>query len=108
MKVRSVFYHEDETNKHLFFHCRFARSIWSLIQVASTLYPPTSVANILEVGYMVLILGLGGLLGWEHWLLFDRFGYVEMIKKLIIKIMLSCRLFTNVHVFSVYDHIFSG
>jgi hypothetical protein len=31
----------------LFFQCRFARSIWSFIQVASDLYPPTSVANIL-------------------------------------------------------------
>jgi hypothetical protein len=37
---------KDETIKHLFFHFRFARSIWSLIQVASDLYPPTSVANI--------------------------------------------------------------
>jgi hypothetical protein len=32
--------------KHLFFQCRFARSIWSIIQVASSLYPPTSVANV--------------------------------------------------------------
>jgi hypothetical protein len=31
--------------KHLFFQCRFVRSIWSCIQVASDLYPPTSVAN---------------------------------------------------------------
>jgi hypothetical protein len=41
-----VFCHQDEMINHLFFHYRFARSIWSLIQVASTLYPPTSVANI--------------------------------------------------------------
>jgi hypothetical protein len=41
-----VFCHQDETIKHLFFHCRFARSIWSIIQIASTLYPPRSVANI--------------------------------------------------------------
>jgi hypothetical protein len=36
----------DETIKHLFFHYRFARSIWSVIQVASTLYPPQSITNI--------------------------------------------------------------
>jgi hypothetical protein len=41
-----VFCHQDETITHLFFQCRFARSVWSLIQTASTLYPPTSVANI--------------------------------------------------------------
>jgi hypothetical protein len=44
--TRCVFCHQDETIKHLFFQCRFARSIWSIIQVASSLYPPTSVANI--------------------------------------------------------------
>ena len=36
----------DETIKHLFFQCKFARSTWSIIQIASNLYPPTSVANI--------------------------------------------------------------
>jgi hypothetical protein len=41
-----VFCHHDETIKHLFFQCCFARSIWSIIQVASKLYPPTSVAHI--------------------------------------------------------------
>jgi hypothetical protein len=41
-----VFCHHDGTIKHLFFQCRFARSIWSIIQVASDLYPPCSVANI--------------------------------------------------------------
>jgi hypothetical protein len=44
--TQCVFCHQDETINHLFFQCRFARSIWSLIQVASSLYPPTSVANI--------------------------------------------------------------
>jgi hypothetical protein len=44
--TRCVFYHQDETIKHLFFQCRFARSIWSIIQVASSLYPLTSVANV--------------------------------------------------------------
>ena len=43
---KCCFCHYDETIKHLFFDCQFARSIWSTIQVASTLYPPRSVANI--------------------------------------------------------------
>jgi hypothetical protein len=46
--MQCVFCHQDETIKHLFFQCRFARSIWSLIQVGLSLYPPTSVANIFE------------------------------------------------------------
>jgi hypothetical protein len=41
-----VFCHQDETIKHLFFQCRFARSIWSVIQVASTLFPPCNITNI--------------------------------------------------------------
>jgi hypothetical protein len=44
--TRCVFCQHDETIKHLFFQCRFARSIWSIIQVASSHYPPTSVTNI--------------------------------------------------------------
>jgi hypothetical protein len=43
--TRCVFCHQDETIKHLFFQCHFARSIWSIIQVVSNLRPPTSVAN---------------------------------------------------------------
>jgi hypothetical protein len=43
---KCVFCHQDETIKHLFFHCRVARSIWSVIQVASTLFPPCSITNI--------------------------------------------------------------
>jgi hypothetical protein len=39
------FCHQDETINHLIF-CRFARSIWSVIQVASTLFPPCSITNI--------------------------------------------------------------
>ena len=41
-----VFCQHDETITHLFFQCEFARSIWSAIQIASNLYPPSSVANI--------------------------------------------------------------
>jgi hypothetical protein len=44
---KCCFCHHDETIKHLFFQCQFARSIWSAIQVASRLSPPRSVANIL-------------------------------------------------------------
>jgi hypothetical protein len=44
--TQCVFCHYDEMINHLFFQCRFARSIWSLIQVASSMYPPISVANI--------------------------------------------------------------
>jgi hypothetical protein len=40
--TQCVFCHQDEMINHLFFQCRFARSIWSLIQVASRLYPPTT------------------------------------------------------------------
>jgi hypothetical protein len=43
-----VFCHHDETIKHLFFPCHFARFIWSIILVASKLYPPTIVANIFD------------------------------------------------------------
>ena len=43
---KCVFYHHDESIKHLFFQCSFARSIWSTIQIASNLYPPRSVANV--------------------------------------------------------------
>ena len=43
---KCVFCHHDESIKHLFFQCNFARSIWSAIQIASNLYPPCSVANI--------------------------------------------------------------
>ena len=43
---KRVFCTHDESIKHLFFQCEFAKSIWSAIQIGSTLYPPRSVANI--------------------------------------------------------------
>jgi hypothetical protein len=43
---KCVFCPQDETIKHLFFQCHFARSIWSVIQVNSTLIPPCSITNI--------------------------------------------------------------
>jgi hypothetical protein len=42
---KCAFCHQ-ETIKHLFFHCHFARSIWSIVQIGSTLYPPSRVTNI--------------------------------------------------------------
>ena len=47
---KCVFCQHDETITHLFFHCDFARSIWSAIQIGSTLHPPLSVAKILATG----------------------------------------------------------
>ena len=44
--LQCIFCHHDETIKHLFFQCKLARSIWSVIQIASGLYPPCSVANV--------------------------------------------------------------
>jgi hypothetical protein len=43
---RCVLCHQNKTIKYLFFQCRFTRSIWSINQEASSMYPPTSVANI--------------------------------------------------------------
>ena len=41
-----VFCPQQEKIKHLFFECRFAHFIWSVIQMASKLYPPMYVANV--------------------------------------------------------------
>lgn len=73
--TKCVFCHHDETIKHLFFQCSFARTIWSLIQMASGIYPPTSVANIfgnwlfgIDVKYRILI-RVGALaVIWSLWL----------------------------------------
>ena len=43
---KCLFCHKDETIKHLFLECKFASSIWSIIQIGSTLYPSRSIANI--------------------------------------------------------------
>jgi hypothetical protein len=105
---RSVFCHQYKTIKHLLFQCRFARYIWSIIQVASSLYPPSSVSSIYsESDCMVLISGLEHLLGWKRLQLSGRFGCVEMTNFWII-IIISFRLSTDVPVFSVYGHLFSG
>jgi hypothetical protein len=43
---KCIFCHHDETIKHLFFQYRFARSIWLVIQVASSLFLPCGITNI--------------------------------------------------------------
>jgi hypothetical protein len=60
------FFHRDETIKHLFFQCCFAKSRWSIIQLASNMYPPTSVANIFgnwlhDIAIMFRTYEVGGL-----------------------------------------------
>ena len=53
--TKCVFCPQDESIKHLFFQCRVARTIWLGIQIASNLYPPRSVVNVLAIGCMALI-----------------------------------------------------
>jgi hypothetical protein len=53
------------------------------------------------------IVGSNYLLEWECLSLFDRFGYAEMIKCLIIKILLICRLSTSAVLCSVHGHLFN-
>ena len=72
---KCVFSHHDEKIKHLFFQCKVARSIWSVIQVALNLYPPRSVANIFgnwlhEIDHRFRILIRVGALAiiWSLWL----------------------------------------
>ena len=42
---KCCFCHKDETIKHLFFDCHFARAVWSVIQAASGLSQPHSVSS---------------------------------------------------------------
>ena len=59
----------------MLFHSSFARSIWSVIQVASNLYPPSSVANIfgnwlhgIDVKFRILLRVGAITLIWSIWL----------------------------------------
>lgn len=72
---KCVFYHVDETIKHLFFQCQFAKAIWSIIHIGSTLYPPRSIANIFgnwlngaEVRFRSLIKVEALAVIWSIWL----------------------------------------
>ena len=104
---KCVFCHQHETIKHLFFQCQFVRSIWSIIQIGSSLYPPRSVANIfgnwlngVDHRFKILI-KVGGLP------LFGRSGYVGMTRFLMIKILLLCRSFTGLRLCSAHGRLFS-
>jgi hypothetical protein len=57
---------------------------------------------------MSLIIGLKSILGWERLLLFGRYGYVEIIKCLMTKTLLFCRLSTGTPILSVYGRLFRG
>jgi hypothetical protein len=70
-----VFCSQDETIKHLFFYCNFARFMWSVIQAASGLYNPTSITNIfgnwlhdIDYKYMILLRVGAMALIWSLWL----------------------------------------
>ena len=62
----------------------------------------------LATGYMGLITGLELFLGWERLPLFGRFGYVEMIRFLTIKVLLLCRLSTDVPGLFVYGPLYNA
>ena len=77
-------------------------------------HPDTSVCILLVVllmylatGYMGLITCLEFFSGWEHFPLFGRFGYVEMIRVLTIKVLHLCRLSTCVHVRYIYGRLYN-
>ena len=99
---KCVFCSHDESIKHIFFQCEFSRSIWSAIQIGSTLYPPRSVVNIFGNWLNGVDPRLNYLLGWERLPLFGRFGCVEMTRFLMTKILLFCRLSTDVQLHSDY------
>jgi hypothetical protein len=56
---------------------------------------------------MELTIGLKSILGWERLPLFDRYGYVEMIKCLTIKTLLFYRLSTDLLVHSICGRLCS-
>jgi hypothetical protein len=62
-----VFCSQDEAIKHLFFQYNFAYSIWSVIQAASSLHTPTSIANIFG-NWLHGIASTRFFLVWEQWL----------------------------------------
>ena len=47
---KCVFYDMDEPVEHLFISYAFARDIWRLVHFTFTIYPPTSISNILGAG----------------------------------------------------------
>jgi hypothetical protein len=81
---KCVFYHHDETIKHLFFQYHFGRYICSIIHIGSILYPPRSIANIFSNGLNGMDHRFNVLIGVQRLALFGRCGYVVMIKCLMI------------------------
>ena len=61
-----LFCPQQETIKHLFFECSFARSIWSSIQIASNYINQSLLQMFLATGCMGLIKSIKVLLGWER------------------------------------------
>jgi hypothetical protein len=62
----------------------------------------------LVIGFMVLISDSKLWLGWEPLPLYGCYYWVEIIRFLMIKIVLSCRLSKDVSVFSVCGHLCIG
>jgi hypothetical protein len=52
-------------------------------------------------------IGLKSILGWERLPLFGRYGYVEIIKCLMIRTLPSCRLSTGLLLYSVCGRLCS-
>jgi hypothetical protein len=103
-----VIWHHDETIKQLFFECHFARSIWSIIQLGSTLYPPRRNASIF--GYWLngvdlrfkLLIRVGALaIIWSLWMCKNDNVFNDKT------IILLCSLPTGAVVCSVHGRIFS-
>jgi hypothetical protein len=105
MGVRHVFFcTQDETIKHLFFQCSFARSIWSVTQAASGLYPPISIANIFEnwvhcIDYKyTTLLRVGAItLVWSLWLCWNDKVFNNKNSSLLHWCMGTLRLWSQLH-----------
>jgi hypothetical protein len=80
---KCVFCYHDETIKYLFFKCKFAASVWSVIQMSSRLYCRTSVSNI-----------------FGNWLHVIDHKYIILIRVGVLAIIWSLRLCTNGKIFN--------